>query len=360
MRRRLFVLFLIGLLAISARSADAQRCRPFPLRADILVDRVCPKAIYSLAFSPLGTMLAVGLEDGNVLLWDLAAPPAVPCLDPPLTLPGRWGPVWSLAFSPRNDRLAAVSGDDGVDLWSLTNRTKEGVVRLSGYRGRIRSLAFSPGGEMLATGGGVFVTVGEVRLWNIDALPKGIPEAEQPSTFVDFEGHRQVVASVAFSPDGRLLASGGGRFLCPAEINLWDVSARGHVALLGPPPPDQVLAVAFSHDSRTLAVAARDGVISLWDVATGRQKCWWLAHTREAFFLAFSPGGRVLVSAGGDATVKFWDPATGCRLACLTDCCWQRSAGEPFSVALSPDGRLLATGSVCGRLQIWEVGLAGE
>lgn len=352
--QRLGLLALLGVL-VGGLPGICRAWIPVPCWADLVVDPFCPRAVYSLAFSPDGHRLATGLENGRILVWNLGPP-----IDrqPPLTfsfaLPGRWGPVYALAFSPRNDCLAAVSGETAVNVWSLIDQE---MSTMPGYRGRVQSQAFSSDGNLLATGGGVFVTYGEVRLWQMESPqpPGEEPPKEQGIVpYTEFVGHRHLVSSVAFSPDGKLLASAGGRFSCPGEVYLWNVPARTPLTML-PPLSDQALAVTFSPDSRTLAVASRDGTISLWDVATGRRRCWWIAHSRPIFFLAFACDGRVIISASEDATVKFWDPAHGWPLARLKDPCWQRSAGDLFAAALSPDHLLLATGSVCGRVQLWDL-----
>ncbi len=345
------LLAVVGLL-VGTEPKDSRAWIPVPCWADLVVDPLCPRAIYSLAFSPDGCHLASGLEDGRVLVWNVGPPSGA---QPPLAfgyaLAGCWGPVYALAFSPCNDRLAAVSGETVLNVWSLVDRE---YSTMPGYRGRIQSLAFSADGSLLATGGGVFVTCGEVRLWQMPGPEPSGNEAQGIVPYTEFVGHRQVVSSVAFSPDGKLLASAGGRFCCPGEVYLWDVSTRSPRTILSP-LADQALGVTFSPDGQTLAVACRDGTISLWEVATGRRRCWWVAHCREIVFLAFACQGRVIVSASADATVKFWDPVSGWPVAGFNDPCWQRSAGDLFAVALSPDGLRLATGSVCGRLQLWDL-----
>lgn len=352
--RRLGLLALFGML-LCGQPRTCSAWIPVPCWADLVVDPLCPRAVYSLGFSPDGRQLATGLEDGRILVWNLGPPLG---RQPPLTfsfvLSGRWGPVYALAFSPRNDCLAAVSGETAVNVWSLVDQE---MSTMPDYRGRVQSLTFSSDGNLLATGGGVFVTCGEVRLWQMtssETSDEERPKEQGIVPYTEFVGHRQVVSSVAFSPDGKLLASAGGRFGCPGEVCLWDVPGRSPLTML-PPHSDEALAVAFSPDSRTLAVASRDGTISLWDVATGRRLCWWIAHSRPVFFLAFACDGRVIISASEDATVKFWDPVHGWPLACLKDPCWQRSAGDLFAAALSPDRLLLATGSVCGRVQLWDL-----
>jgi predicted NACHT family NTPase len=158
------------------------------------------------------------------------------------------------------------------------------------------------------------------------------------------EGHSGSVRSVAFSSDGRLLASGSG----DKTIKLWD-PATGALKHTLEGHSDSVLTVAFSPDGRLLASGSDDETIKLWDPATGALK-----HTVEGHFdwvqsVAFSPDGRLLASGSGDKTIKLWDPATGALKHTLeghSD--WVRS------VAFSPDGRLLASGSSDKTVKLWD------
>ena len=161
--------------------------------------------------------------------------------------------------------------------------------------GASKALAYSPDGRLLAIAGGGGV---QIDLWDM--------RTHHQSTRLT--GHTDFVHSVAFSSDGRRLASCGS----DRRVRVWDVGAARCVAVLNG-HTDEVFSAVFHPDGRRLASGGRDRAVWLWDLATGEEVARLEGHTNYIYSLSFSPDGSSLVSGSGDKTVRIWDtepPAT--------------------------------------------------
>ena len=162
--------------------------------------------VTSVAFSPDGTTLAVGVGDGTVQLWNAATKTCTATLEE-----GGFTAIRSVAFSPDGTTLAAGLGDDTVKLWNSATKTNIATLgreSIIGRDGIYQLVAFSPDGTILAVGS--LEQKGTVKLWDVATK----------TNIATLSGHAGWVHSVAFSPDGTILASGGS----DEKVQLWDVS----------------------------------------------------------------------------------------------------------------------------------------
>ncbi|HKV40632.1 MAG TPA: WD40 repeat domain-containing protein, partial [Blastocatellia bacterium] len=161
--------------------------------------------------------------------------------------------------------------------------------------------------------------------------------------------HSSPVNSVAFSPDGKILATGTQ----DSAVTLWDVASRKQAGrLVG--HTESVNSVAFSPDGRILASASSDRTVKLWEVRRRQQMTTLTGHQNAVQAVTFSPDGKLLATAGADGTVKLWDLARGEEFRTLRD-----RTGAVYAVAFSPDSRILATGSKTA-LKLWQIATGRE
>lgn len=198
-------------------------------------------------------------------------------------------PVTALAYSP-DGKMLAVGRFRAVEL--LTLEPRKVVTRLTGLRGKVTNVCFTPNGQQLVVASGTTGLTGEVVVWDVHTAEK----------IRAFQGHRDLIQAADISPDGELLATG-------------------------------------SYDHTTI----------IWKLATGENLQTLQGHNQAIYDVAFSPAGDVVATASGDATIKLWNVATGQRLDTLS-----QPLKEQYTVTFTPDGQSILGGGADNRLRMWQ------
>jgi WD40 repeat protein/serine/threonine protein kinase/tetratricopeptide (TPR) repeat protein len=317
-----------------------------------------PKCI---AFSPNGRWLAWVKHDGTVSVWD-AIGLAAPCLR-------RGGQTTGMAFSSGRKHFARPHPDGTIKVYDSASGLETATLRGSIYPFAL----FSPDGRRLASASTHSETV---TVWN----------AADGLDTLTLKGHNGGVYTLAFSPDGRHLASGrkdktisiwdavtgsrvstlkaqslrglalslNAQYLASGSddgtVNIWEVTAgQERLTLKG-----QAVWV-FSPDGQRLASGSYDGTVIVWHIGGGRETLNLKGHNAKVWSLAFTPDGQRLASASEDETIKVWDVATGHLVLTLNG-----HRGPVWSVAFSPDGKRLASWSFDRTVKVWDAVVGSE
>ena len=362
-------------------------------------------SIHAVTFAPDGQAVVSASEDGNTRVWNLRQDRASQLFvfDEQ--------PVFSVAYAPDGSHIAIGTGNKSVAPYEFESRPNslDGIVKVweassgklvtsfNATAWRVLALAYTPDGKRLVTGG----YDSQVRVWDAQTGKKlmemkglsseyrqsaigalavspngkfvvagyGHPTYRQDSykqiamiwdlstgkELHTLEGHSNSICDVAFSTDGKLLATASD----DNQVKLWSTDnwkAHSVGALVG---TDRTKCVTFSSNGKWIATGDIRGNVTIWEVRSGRPIHQLRGHSDAVYRLAFSPDGRTLATASWDNTVKLWDPVSGRETRTLRDR-ERRHENWISCLSFAPNGNTLAAGSYDAKVRLWEAASAEE
>ncbi|KAJ7291710.1 WD40-repeat-containing domain protein [Mycena rebaudengoi] len=286
--------------------------------------------VASVAFSPDGKLIAAGLYDNTVRVWDSESGQEVVG---PLESHTYW--VSSVMFSPDGKRIVSGSGDNTVRVWDPKSG-KAVAGPFNGHTGAVSSVVFSPDGKRVASGS----YDNTVRVWDSES-------GKQVSG--PFDGHTAAVSSVAFSPSGKWIVSGS----YDTTVCVWDSESGEKVSGPFDGHTTIVSSVAFSSDGKRIVSGSYDHTVCVWDSDSGEKVSGpFNGHTDAVSSVAFSPDGKRIVSGSYDTTVRVWVSESGKEATGA----FNAHTGTVSSVAFSPDGKRIVSGSYDTTVRVWDSG----
>ncbi|MEW4570132.1 c-type cytochrome domain-containing protein [Tautonia sp. JC769] len=376
-------------------------------------------AVRALAAVPGGSAVISGGQDGSIRIWPVEGD------GEPRTIAAHEGAVQALACSPEGSSIISGGVDGTARVWSLADGAAGSVVKA--HDGGVNAVAIAPGGDRIATAGANGVKVWEAET-GVGVVAFGHVDAEDPtkvsavgalafagdgrvvsgaddqgmkiwtvegrwSLHTTLEPHVFRVLAIDFSPDGKLIATGGGEPAGSGEVKLWDAETGELLLDLPELHSDTVFGVRFRPDGTSLATGAADKFVRVVAIPSGERLKAFEGHTHHVMSVDWNAEGTQLVSGGADNVLKFWDFENGEQLRTsqavgsqVTSVRWvpgktealgasgdktvrlfnaengriQRGYSGPtdyvYGVATSADGSIVAAGDDTGAVFLWQGG----
>jgi WD40 repeat protein/DNA-binding CsgD family transcriptional regulator len=320
------------ILAISDYRSTIQLIDISTRRKILTIHELSHHVFRTVTFSPDSKILASGNTNGTIQLWDVKTGE---CLN---NIPAHSDWINSITFHPHGEILASGSSDSKIKIWKISQAEYLNINTLSEHSECVHSVAFNSQG-ILASGS----RDKTVKIWKIN-------KETSEQTFTE---HTDSVYSVAFHPDGEILASGSG----DSTVKIWDMETLNFKSRTTLEQHNNaVMTVAFSSDGKILSSGGSDTNIQIWDtenleninhITTLQEHENWIRA------IVFSPKNHLLVSGDIDSKLKLWNLEDVNNINSLTS--WQGHTSEIRTVAFSPQGDILASGSSDKTVRLYHV-----
>jgi len=278
--------------------------------------------LLSMDFSPDGRFLAIGSEDGSLLMWEFATGRVV------FEVQGHTKAIHDIAFSHNGAYLASAGEDQQILLWDVN--TGQALQTFESHRGNVSCVAFSPDGSQIVSGS----YDGTIWFWDFNTGKAISMQAD----------HIEHIEALGFTPDGQLLVAGKDQ---QDTVSLWEMGDRELLRTIEG-FSGWVNSMGYSPTEEIFATGDKDGIVRIWDLDTGKLLRLFAGNTWRVWSLSFSPDGEKLATGNGP---RIWDSSTGKLLQELDDYC----KSIILELVFSPDGKFLALVFGSRRVVIWNV-----